>query len=99
MIYSHNTCNNYSYSNLNIHETSYMFEGQFIRVSDGNTSSDIIVVNIYKFPEDTIDNYSTFNNQFSQVLDNLNTFNAEVIIGGDLNINLLDILKRIVNSV
>ena len=62
MIYAHNTCNNYSYLNLNIHETSYMFEGQYIRVSDGNTSSDIILVNIYIPLEDTIDNYSTFNN-------------------------------------
>ena len=35
-----------------------------------------------------------FINQFSQILDKLNTFNAEVIIGGDFNINLLDILKR-----
>ena len=63
-------------------------------VSGGNTSSNIILGNIYRPPKDTLNNYSTFNNQFSQVLDKLNTFNAEVIIGGDFNINLLDILKR-----
>ena len=40
----------------------------------------------------SIDNYSTVNNQFSQILDKLNTFNAEVIIG-DFNINLLDVLN------
>ena len=52
-------------------------------VSGGNTSSNIILGNIHRPPKDTLDNYSTFNNQFSQVLDKLNVFNAEVIIGGD----------------
>ena len=91
MIYLHNS---YSYSNLPIYEKSDIWEGQFIKVSGGNTCSNIILGNIYRPPRDTIDNYSTFNNQFSRVLDKLNTFNAEVIIGGDFNINLLDILKR-----
>ena len=75
-------------------KNSDIWEGQFIKVSGGNTCSNIILGNIYRPPRDTIDNYSTFNNQFSQVLDKLNTFNAEVIVGGDFNINLLDILKR-----
>ena len=84
MIYLHNS---YSYSNLPIYEKSDIWEGQFIKVSGGNTCSNIILGNIYRPPRDTIDNYSTFNNQFSQVLDKLNTFNGEVIIGGDFNIN------------
>ena len=91
MIYLHN---GYSYSNLPIYEKSDIWEGQFIKVSGGNTISNIILGNIYRPPRDSIDNYSTFNNQFSQILDKLNTFDAEVIIGGDFNINLLDILKR-----
>ena len=91
MIYLHNS---YSYSNLPIYEKSDIWEGQFIKVSGGYTISNIILGNIYRPPRDSIDNYSTFNNQFSQILDKLNTFNAEVIIGGDFNINLLDILKR-----
>ena len=77
MIYLHHS---YSYSNLPIYEKSDIWEGQFIKVSGGNTCSNIILGNIYRPPRDTIDNYSTFNNQFSQVLDKLNTFNAEVII-------------------
>ena len=91
MIYLNNS---YSYSNLPIYEKSDIWVGQFIKVSGGNTISNIILENIYRPPRDLIDNYSTFNNQFSQILDKLNTFNAEVIIGGDFNIYLLGILKR-----
>ena len=60
MIYLHNS---YSYSNLPIYEKSDIWEGQFIKVSGGNTCSNIILGNIYRPPRDTIDNYSTFNNQ------------------------------------
>ena len=51
MIYLHNS---YSYSNLPIYEKSDIWEGQFIKVSGGNTIS-----NIYRPPRDSIDNYSS----------------------------------------
>ena len=56
MIYLHNS---YSYSNLPIYEKSdIIWGGQFIKVSGGNTCSNIILGNIYRPPRDTIDNYS-----------------------------------------
>ena len=45
MIYLHNS---YSYSNLPIYEKSDIWEGLFFKVSGGNTSSNIILENIYR---------------------------------------------------
>ncbi len=47
--------------------------------------------NIYRPPRDLLKNYNEFMKEFSSILDKLESNNNEVIITGNLNIDLLKI--------
>ena len=70
------------------------WERQFIKISGDGISKEIIIGNIYRPPKELIEHYLSFINDFSQLLSRLQTNNAEVILAGDFNINILQINEK-----
>ena len=60
----------------------------------GGLSKQLIIGNIYRPPKDLNDNYKQFTYELSQVLSDFEMLNADTIIAGDTNINLLKILEK-----
>ena len=50
--------------------------------------------NIYRAPKDILANYETFIEDFQSVIKSINKTNHEIILTGDLNIDLLKIMQR-----
>lgn len=78
----------YKWKIKNVNVNYKIWEGQFIEVSGGGLNKNIIIGNVYRPPHNT---HSTFQTEFSSVLAKLEKCNAEVLIAGDCNINLLKI--------
>ncbi len=71
------------------------WEGQVIQVRKGkHLSKPINIGNIYRPPKDILENYNEFINEFSQILNTLESNNTDVIIAGDFNIDLLKINEK-----
>ena len=70
------------------------WEGQYIQVHGGGLSKKIIIGNIYRPPKDLNENEIFFTYELSQVLSHFEVLNADTIIAGDTNINLLKILEK-----
>ena len=83
--------NKYQYKVLNIHEQSNLWDGQFVKISGILHNKSITVGNIYRPPNDIKENYKTFYEELTQTLATLNKSRLEVIIAGDINIDLLKI--------
>ena len=60
----------------------------------GGLSKQLIIGNIYRPPKDINENYKQFTHELSQVLSHFEELNADTIIAGDTNINLLKILEK-----
>ena len=60
----------------------------------GGTNKDIIIINIYRPPNDIQQHYKTFIDEFAKLLSCFEKSNSEIIITGDLNIDLLKINQR-----
>ena len=89
--------NDFDVKVLNICPTSNIWEGLFVEIKTKDRyKTKFIIGNIYKPPRDnnSIENIETFISEFEPVLNHLNKTKAEVMIGGDWNINLLDINKK-----
>ena len=69
---------------------SNSWEGMFLKLSLSNNKC-ITVGNVYRPPRYRIEDYDTFLSEFENLLE---TFSGEVIIGGDLNIDLLKINEK-----
>ena len=76
---------------LNIHEQSNLWDGQFVKISGILHNKSITLGNIYRPPNDIKENYKTFYEELTQTLATLNKSRLEVIIAGDINIDLLKI--------
>ena len=70
------------------------WEGQFIKVTGGGLSKDIIIGNIYRPPRDFNENYKQFVSEFTPIISSFDRTNSHVIIAGDFNINLLKINEK-----
>ena len=70
------------------------WEGQFIKVTGGGLSKDIIIGNIYRPPRDLNENYKQFVSEFTPIISSFDRTNSDVIIAGDFNINLLKINEK-----
>ena len=81
---------------LDICPDSQIWEGLFVEISSDDDNKKVIVGNIYKPPRDNnnYQNIQNFISEFDPVLTYLNNSKAELIIGGDWNINLLKINER-----
>ncbi len=70
-----------------------------MQVKNGDVlSKHINIGNTYRPPKDLLENYYEFINEFSPILDTLQTNNNEAIIADDLNIDLLKINNKHVVS-
>ena len=79
----------YSYDKmytLNMYKT---WEAQVIEVYGGGLSKNIIMSNVYRPPNDIIDCYREFMDEFFPVLSKFDHSNKEILLSGDFNINLL----------
>ena len=89
LIYLSNT---YQHEVLNIHEQSNLWDGQFVKISGMLHNIYIILGNIYRPPNDINDsNYKTLFDELIRILAILNKLKQEVIIVGDINIELLKV--------
>ena len=64
LIYLHK---HYKYKHL-VGETSNIWEGQFIRVTDEETNTHVTIGNIYRPPRDVNENYQQFTEEFTRQL-------------------------------
>lgn len=74
------------------------WEGQVINVNGKHLSKPINIGNIYRPPKDILENYNEFINEFSPILNILESNNTDAIVTGDFNIDLLKINKKHVFS-
>ncbi len=70
------------------------WEGQVIKITKGGLNKPLIIANIYRPSKDLNDKYRQFTNELMPILKSLERKNAEVIIAGDLNIDLLKINEK-----
>ena len=73
------------------------WEGQFVKITGGGLSKDMIIGNTYRPPRDLNENYMQFLNEFTSIISLIDKTNSDIIIAGDFNINLLKINEK--NSV
>ena len=90
LIYLHK---HYKYKHL-VGETSNIWEGQFIRVTDEETNTHVTIGNIHRPPRDVNENYQQFTEEFTRQLAKFQKSKGEVIIAGDYNIDLLKINNK-----
>ena len=77
---------------------SAIWEGQFIQINETETKTNITLGNIYRPPRDILNNYQTFIQELALVLQSLDHTNSDVVIAGDMNIDLLKINDRAIFS-
>ena len=70
------------------------WEGQFVKITGGGLSKDVIIGNIYRPPRDLNENYMQFLNEFTTIISLIDKTNSDIIIAGDFNINLLKINEK-----
>ena len=73
---------------------SEIFEGQFIQISEADTATDILLGNIYRPPRDLLSNYKSFIQELALTLNTFLNGNFEIIVRGDMNIDLLQIKEK-----
>ena len=75
---------------------SGIFEGQFIEISevDTNRPTHIFLGNIYRPPRDILSNYKSFTEELALTFQTFKDRNYDIIIGGDMNIDLLKIKEK-----
>ena len=67
------------------------WEGQFIEVSGTSLKKKLIIGNVYRPPINLTENHRTFTNDLIPRINSLCRPNGEVVIAGDINIDLLKI--------
>ena len=73
---------------------SEIFERQFIQINEADTATDILLGNIYRPPRDSLSNYKSFTQELALTLNTFLNGNYEIIIGGDMNLDLLKIKEN-----
>ena len=71
VIYLHEKC---TYSTVALYERSDVWGGQFIQISGNELSYKLLLGNVYRPPRDILEDYNTFNDEFSHVLEQLYIF-------------------------
>ena len=84
----------HTYKVLDNHFKFDTWEYQTVKITGGGTNKDIIIINIYRPPNDIQQHYKTFIDEFAKLLSCFDKSNSEIIITGDLNIDLLKINQR-----
>ena len=73
-----------------------IFEGQFIEISEVDTKrpTHILLGDIYMPPRDILLNYKSFTEELALTFQTFKDKNYDIIIGGDMNIDLLKIKEK-----
>jgi len=83
------------YKCLNIVDNPEIWDGIFIEVSsDDQTARKLIIGNIYRPPRENLENYKTFIDDLSRIMNYFQHSDNEVVITGDFNIDLLKIHEK-----
>ena len=85
---------NFTYKTIDIREPSTLWESQLIEISSPALSKKVIIGNFYRRPKENVDDHKQFIDKLSPILLYLESLNAEVILAGDFNINLLNIKNK-----
>ena len=91
IIYLHERFN---YDIMLSYDTSDVWEGQFVKITGGGLTNELMIGNIYRPPRDLNKNYKQFIEELTPMLSLCEKDNSEMIITGDFNINLLKINER-----
>ena len=89
-----NKCGLVMYINNCFNYKITMTLNQFVKISGGGLSKDVIIGNIYRPPRDLNENYMRFPNEFTSIISLIDKTNSDIIIAGDFNINLLKINEK-----
>ena len=87
-----NNCFNYKII-MTLNQVDH-WEGQFVKITGGGLSKDVIIGNIYRPPRDLYENYMQCLNEFISIISLIDKTNSDIIIAGDFNINLLKINEK-----
>ena len=85
---------NFTYKTIDIPEPSTLWESQVIEISSPALSEKVILGNFYRRPKENVADHKQFIDELSPILLYLESLNAEVILAGDFNINLLNIKNK-----
>ena len=77
-----------------VYKTSDIWEGRFVEIRYSQSDRTFILGNLYRPPIDLNNNYQTFIDELTPVLNQFNTKNKEVVIAGDFNIDLLRLNEK-----
>ena len=75
---------------------SEIFKGKFIEISevDTNRPTHILLGSIYRPPRDILLNYKSFTEELALTFQTFKDRNYDIILGGDMNIDLLKIKEK-----
>ena len=81
---------------LNVNKNSTVYEALFMNITNEDMSYKVTIGNIYRPPKNNNDyrNVSTFLEEIHPVIDQLDKEKSLLILGGDFNINLLEINRK-----
>ena len=77
-----------------IEDTSDIWEGQFIEIGGKHFEKKKNIGNIYRPPQNLVDNNRQFTDQITPIFDYLLKINCKAVIAGDMNIDLLKVHER-----
>jgi hypothetical protein len=78
----------YTYRPIDFPYTASFWENQFVEVSGNGLLKNLLLWNLYRPPRDTIDEFIV---ELKDILTQIDKAKYSVVIGGDFNINLLNI--------
>ena len=78
---------------LPMYDSSDVWEGLFIELKN-NFHKSVVIGNIYRPPRDINNNYQRFIRELTPILSAFEKRNAEVILAGDFNIDLLQVNRK-----
>ena len=87
--------NDFNWEPVSIKDQTTGWENLFIKISHNKKNSKkYIIGNIYRLPSETVNDLQTFNDEFLETLEILQSKRLQVYLCGDYNINLLNVYKK-----
>ena len=87
--------NDFNWEPVSIEDQTTGWENLFIKISNNSQNSKkCIIGNIYRLPSETVNDLQTFNDEFLETLEILQSKRLQVYLCGDYNINLLKVYKK-----
>ena len=87
--------NDFNWEPVSIKDQTTGWENLFIKISQNSQNSKkYFIGNIYRLPSETVNDLQTFNDEFLETLEILQSKRLQVYLCGDYNINLLKVYKK-----